>query len=295
MDALAIGMPSKPLMLVEQKLDLSEWIVDGFGTADCILIAGDVLHVIDYKHGKGVAVDAEMNPQMALYALGALAQFELVYDIHTVRMSIIQPRIRQEPSTWECSKEDIITLGERFKERAQLAYYDKGEFSPGEKQCRFCKARAECKARADAAVSLAFGPAQTDPRLLNPNDFERYLKLGADTAKWLEDLQAYALKLCLSGAFVPGLKAVEGRGSREWSDPVAAMAAVEASGIPHAMLYETKPITLAAVEKLMGKKDFNATAGSYVIKKPGKPTLVSASDPREPYQQALPEEFQKGV
>ncbi len=266
-----------PVVAIEQKLDLSEWTVDGFGTADCILIGDNELHVIDYKHGKGVPVAAEGNLQMALYALGALRLFESIYDIKTVRMSIIQPRIRADADTWETTPEALQRLGKTIATAAKAAYNGQGVYNPGEKQCRFCKARATCRARADHNVKLAF--AAQSPTIA-PEEIAEYLRKGADVAKWLEDLKAHALKLCLAGETVEGLKAVEGRGSREWTDAQAAYKAVEASGVEHAMLYEEVPLTLAKVEKLMGKKNFEAVVGKYVKKMPGKPALVEADDPR---------------
>lgn len=271
------GFKNPPVVAVETRLDLGAWTVDGFGTADCILVGDDVLHVIDYKHGKGVPVSAADNLQMALYALGAMSLFEGIYDIRTVRMSIIQPRIRADADTWETTPEALQRLGKTIATAAKAAYKGDGDYNPGEKQCRFCKAKATCRARADHNVKLAF--AAQSPTIA-PEEIAEYLRKGADVAKWLEDLKAHALKLCLEGETVEGLKAVEGRGSREWTDAQAAYKAVEASGVEHAMLYEEVPLTLAKVEKLMGKKRFEAVAGKYVKKLPGKPALVEEDDPR---------------
>lgn len=273
--------PEKPHVYLEVKVDLSDWIPDGFGSADCIMIGGDKLLVVDYKHGKGVKVSAEHNPQMQLYALGAWKKYSLIYPIKRVKMMIFQPRLSVNPEVWEESVEELLAFGQEAKEKAVLAISGSGEYNPGEEQCRFCRARQQCRARADYNIEMAFGNVGKLPPLLTDAEVGEYLAKGEDVASWLKDLQDYALKTCLAGGEIPGYKAVEGRGSREWTDQAEAFKALVAGGIPEEIMYERKALTLAALEKVVGKKEFGLIAGDYIRKAPGKPTLVKASDKRE--------------
>lgn len=281
LDLLALGFSVRPHIYLETKLDLSEWIPDGFGTADCIMVGGDKLLVADFKYGKGVKVEAENNTQMMLYALGAWKKYGLIYDIQRVTMVILQPRLSVNPSIWEIAIEDLISFGVYAKERARMAAAGEGEYCPGEEQCRFCRARQQCRARADYNIRMAFsGVVGQLPPLISNAEVGEYLEKGEDVAKWLKDLQDYALSACLAGDEIPGFKAVEGRGSRDWTDQEAAFKALQASGVPEAVMYERKALTLAALEKVVGKKAFAEAVGEYVEKKPGKPALVKASDKR---------------
>lgn len=267
---------------IEKRVDFGKWVPGGFGTADCLLLKGKQLHVIDFKYGKGVPVSAENNPQMMLYALGARDLYSLLYHFDEFHLHIIQPRI-DNVSEWVCTEEELLKFGAYVQERAALAIEGKGEFCPGESQCRFCRARHQCRARAEENVRLAFSPDMGKlPPLISSEDAGRYLSLGEDVKKWLEDLKEWALGECLAGREVPGWKAVEGRGSRDWTDMDAAFEKLTKSGITEeAMLYERKPLTLAQVEKLVGKKDFQEAVGGFVVKNPGKPALVKESDKRE--------------
>ena len=280
LDLLALGFSERPHVALETRLDLSEWVPGGFGTADCIMIGGSKLLVADFKYGKGVKVEADNNSQMQLYALGAWKKFSLIYDVKTIAMVIIQPRLSVNPSVWEEPVEDLIRFGEYVKERAAMAAKGLGDFCPGEEQCRFCRARQQCRARADYNIQMAFGALGQMPPLITDAEVGEYLEKGEDVAKWLKDLQEYALTTCLSGGDIPGYKAVEGRGSRDWTDQDAAFKALQESGIPEEMMYERKALTLAALEKVVGKKAFTETVGDYIEKKPGKPALVKASDKR---------------
>lgn len=279
---------AQPHIVVEKRVDLTPWIPDGSGIADCIIIGCGVLHVIDFKYGKGVPVTAEANPQLLLYALGAYNAYGHIYDIDTIKLSIVQPRISAAASTWETYLDDALQWSERVKEKAILAAAGDGDFNPSEDACRFCKARQVCRARADHNVQMAFEKTddgepltKTKPEVLGLDEIGAYLDKGGDVAKWLEDLKAYALSQALLGNDVDGWKAVEGRGSRDWTDREAAFKALIDAGTKEALLYETSPLSLAAIEKQMGKKAFEEIAGSYVVKKPGKPTLVPSTDKRE--------------
>ena len=271
--------PEPPHVAIEQRVDFGEWVPDGFGTADCIMVGGDTIHVVDFKYGKGVVVSAEDNPQMKLYALGALAAYGIMYDLTTVRMSIIQPRLASDPDTWETSVGEIVNWAEQVvKPAAALAAAGEGEYAEGE-WCRFCAIRGSCRARAAAQLALEDFGEKLPPELTD-EEIGRALDQGKRLAKWLSEIEEYALRACLDGKEIPGFKAVEGRSVRVWTDADAAFLAARSQGIPEEMLYERKPITLAAMEKLMGKRHFLDTMAAYVTTPPGKPTLVPETDKR---------------
>lgn len=282
---VALALKSPPYVAIEKQVDFSAYVPEGFGTADCIMISGKVLHIIDFKYGKSPdgRVSAESNPQLALYALGAYEAYKVLYPIEEIKMSIVQPRLSDGISESECLLEDLLAFGMYVKERAELAIRGEGDFSPGPKTCKYCRARGRCRARAEENVRLAFSPDKGKlPPLITNEQMGEYLTLGADVAKWLSDLQDCALTKCLAGQEVPGWKAVEGKGFREWTDMDKAFDLLVKGGITNeTMLWEKKPLTLAQVEKLVGKKDFADSVGEYVTKKPGSPTLVKESDKRE--------------
>ncbi len=282
----ALSLKSAPSVRIEQRVYFKEYThadpndeIEGSGIADCILLYGGTVHVIDFKYGKGVPVSAEENPQLMLYALGAYQAYRMLYPINKVRLTIVQPRL-DSISEWECSIDALLKFGEHVKDRAALAVKGSGEFAPNLDICRFCRAKAQCRARSEENVRLAFFTDKKPP-LINNEEVGEYLKKGEDVAKWLEDLKAYALKECLAGREVPGWKAVEGRKPRVWTDMDVAFDTLVKSGIaPEETLWEKVPLTLAQVEKMLGKKDFQEAVGKYVVKKPGKPTLAETSDKR---------------
>ncbi|WP_434310190.1 DUF2800 domain-containing protein [Hominifimenecus sp. rT4P-3] len=280
--AAALAFPKKATVKIEHKLDLSAYVPESFGTADCILISGCTLHIIDFKYGKSPEgrVEAEGNPQLSLYALGAYEMCKMLYPIDTIRLSIVQPRLPDGISDWLCSLKELLAWGEYVKRRAALAWEGKGDFFPSEKTCRYCRARGRCRARANNNVELAFAVGKKPPLITN-EELGKYLTQGEDIAKWLKDLQACALSECLAGKEVPGWKAVEGRGSRDWADLDTAFNALREGGIDDAILWERKPLTPPALEKVLGKKEFDLKAGNYVVKNPGKPTLARDTDKRE--------------
>ena len=276
----ALNLNTAPYVAIEQKLDLGNWIPEGFGTADCVMVYGNTVHVFDFKYGKGVQVDAEQNPQMMLYALGAYVAYKMLYPIEQICMTIVQPRI-DHVSEWTCTLEELLSFGEKVKEKAALAIEGKGEYHPDEKACRFCRAKAQCRARSDFNVKKAFNIGEMPPLISAEEAGQRLLELQ-DIVKYQKDLQEWALSECLAGKDVPGWKAVEGRSVRDWSDMDAAFdKLIKSEMTMEEMLYEKKPLTLAQVEKLIGKKDFQDTVGEFVVKKSGKPTLVKESDKRE--------------
>lgn len=276
---IALAFDDLPYAALERRVDFKEWVPDGFGTADCILISSNILHVIDFKYGKGVPVSAEQNPQMMLYALGAYGTYRMLYPIKEIRMSIVQPRLTNGNSDFSIPLEKLLEFGDFVKRQAAIATEGRGEFNPGESQCRFCRARQQCRARSDYNVRQAFG-GELPPLITNEEVGERLQRL-VDVVKYQKDLQEYALKECLAGKEVKGWKAVEGRGSRDWTDMDQAFKKLENSGIDEAMLWERKPLTLAQVEKTVGKKEFGEMVGDMVVKNPGKPALVKETDKRQ--------------
>lgn len=270
----------KPVILIEKKVDFSRYVPEGFGTADCLILAGDTLHVVDYKHGKGVVVDADHNPQMMLYALGAMSELSLLYRFKFVHMTIVQPRVNNI-SEFTMAADELIEWGETVvKPKAEAAMSGKGEFEAGD-WCRFCRAKQQCKTRYEANDSLYSElSVQHDPRLITLAELGEYLKRGKDMAAWLEDMKDYALSESLAGADVPGWKAVEGRGSRAFTDTDEAVDTLIKNGIDESVLYERRVLTLAQMEKAVGKKAFGEIVGNLVVKNPGKPTLVEESDKR---------------
>ena len=269
---------SSPYVTIEKRLDYSHVAPKGFGTGDCIIIGEKLLHVVDFKYGKGVPVDAAKNPQMLLYALGALAEYAILYAIDTVRMTIVQPRLANI-SCCEISVDELRAWGEIIKPLAQQAHEGKGEFCSGE-WCRFCRAKAQCRARCDTQTALgAFGNMK--PPLISNEEVGAILQKARDLAAWVSDLEDYALTAILRGEDITGWKAVEGRSNRQLSDTDMAFEVVKGAGYDEALLYERKPITLTAVEKLLGTAKFMELLNDYVIKPPGKPTLALQIDKRE--------------
>jgi len=290
----AMAYDSPPSVAAEVRVDISDYVPGGFGTCDCIMIGGDTLCITDYKHGKGVPVSAEDNPQMRLYALGALKRYKPVYGdcIKNVCMTIVQPRIQDAPSTETITDKELFAWGESIKPIATKAYMGLGDFCPGE-HCRFCRGKAQCKARASVNTALEefkdYVPeakAQPGDNILTDAEIGDLLIRGKELVSWYKDLEEYALSALLLGGEIPGWKAVAGRSNRTFSDQDAAIAAVIAAGYDEALVYERKAKTLTELEKLMGKAEFAEKLGQFVIKPTGKPTLAPMSDKREPYNSA---------
>ena len=266
---------SDPVVMIEQRVDFSRWVQEGFGTADCILIADGVMNICDYKHGKGVEVSAEQNPQMMLYALGSLEIFDGIYDIDTVRMTIFQPR-KSNVSVYEMAKDELLEWADNeLTQKAQLAYEGQGNFSCGE-WCRFCKAKAECRERAEANLTLARYDFE-EPALLDDEEIADILgKVDALTA-WATDVKEYALQQAVSGKVWSGWKLVEGRSNRKYTNDAVVAAAVESAGFDP---YERKVLGITAMQKMLGKSRFEELLAPYIEKPQGKPTLVPESDKR---------------
>lgn len=266
-----------PKVLIEQRLDFSCYVPDGFGTGDCLIVADKLLHIIDFKYGQGVLVDAEKNPQMMLYALGALRIFDCLYNITEVSMSIYQPR-RENVSTWTISVKELDEWAEKtLKPRAELAFKGEGEYCPGS-WCQFCKAAVKCRARAEAKLQLAkYEFAQ--PPLLSDAEIGDILGKLDDLTKWANEIIAYAQDAAVNhGKQWPGYKLVESRTNRKYANEDAVIDAAHAAG--YTDIFKKSLISITEMEKLLDKKTFAEILGDLVIKPQGKPTLVPASDRR---------------
>lgn len=264
-----------PVVLIEQRLDYSRYVAEGFGTGDCVIIADGTLHIVDFKYGRGVLVEAEDNPQMMLYALGALELFDCLYDIDTVSMTIFQPR-RGNVSTHTIPKADLYEWADTvLAPTAELAWSGEGEYRCGE-WCQFCKAKADCRERANANMELAKFEFRQPP-LLTDEEVEEILGRIDGLIAWASDILDYALQAAISGKHWSGYKLVEGRANRKYTDERAVVAAVRAAGYDP---YEHKVLGVTAMTTLLGKKQFNDILGGLVIKPQGKPTLVPDSDKR---------------
>ena len=264
-------------VLIEQKLDFSCFVPDGFGTGDCIIVSKGRLHIIDFKYGQGVLVEAENNPQMKLYALGAIKQFGELYEIKKVKATIFQPR-RDNVSTWETTAAKLKRWAEKdLKPKAEKAYKGEGPYCPGE-WCLFCKAAVKCRARAEEKLRIAQGEFKLPP-LLTDSEIESVLAKLPDIKKWAEEIQEYALAQALGGKEWTGFKLVEGRSVRKYADEDEVAKAAKTAGYQD--IYKQSLITITEMEKLMGKNDFNKVLGGLIVKPQGKPTLVPDTDKRQ--------------
>lgn len=268
---------SDPLVLIEQHLDFSKYVPDGFGTGDCVLISDKALHIIDLKYGMGILVNAEQNSQMMLYSLGALEIYDSLYDIDEVSMTVFQPR-RDNVSTWTIPADELRDWAENeLRLKAELAFKGEGEYCPGD-WCTFCRAAVKCRARAEEKLKLAQSEFRLPP-LLSDAEIEDVLGKLNDITKWANDLLAYATDAALNhGKEWSGYKVVAGRSVRKFKDEDAVAEAAKVSGYKD--IYRQSLITLTEFEKLMGKAKFNEVLGGLVYKPPGKPTLVPVSDKR---------------
>lgn len=285
------SFPSPPFVAIERKVDYSDYAPEGFGTSDCIIVGSRQLHVIDYKNGSGVPVPAEDNPQMKLYALGALKAFSLLFPIDTVHLAIVQPKVWAEPSEWSLSAADLLAWGEIIKPVAQQAFNGQGEYAPGS-HCGFCRARATCRARVEQMLEVG-AVAPIKPPLISWEEVGVVLRRAEGIVSWYSDLKKLALAETLKGGEVRGWKAVEGRGNRSYADLDKAFAHLKEKGIDEALLYNREPLTPPALEDVLTKKVYKELLEEpgHVIKSPGAPTLAPAEDKRPAYNgQVKPED-----
>lgn len=300
----AMRFEHAPYVALEVQVDITDYAPEAFGTCDCVMIGGDELIITDYKHGKGVPVSAQDNPQMLLYALGALKLYRPIYGdmIRRVSTYIDQPRLGSYDGA-SMTVEELLAWGESIKPKAAAAFMGTGEFAPGE-WCRFCRAKAKCRARANQNTALEdfkdcipLGrsipmQAEYDATGFKPSNCLTDEEIGALLVRaeglvaWYNDLKEYALAACLNGKTIPGWKAVEGRSTRAWTDQDAALDALMAGGVEEAIIYDRVPKTLAQLEKVIGKQRFGELAGGMIIKSPGKPALAAESDKRPAYNGA---------
>lgn len=266
-----------PMVLVEQRLDITRYVTEAFGTADCIIVGGDRLHIVDFKYGMGVLVEAEHNPQMMLYALGALELLDGIYDIQTISMSIFQPR-RENVCTWSLPKEELLRWArDDLVEKARLAYMGEGEYRAGE-WCTFCRAAVRCRARAEEKLRLAKEEFKYPP-LITDEEIEDVLGEIPELIKWANAILAYATDAAVNhGKVWMGFKIVEGRSVRRYKDEDVVAREAESSG--YTDIFDKKLISLTQMERLMGKKAFTDILDGLIEKPPGKPTLVPISDKR---------------
>lgn len=267
------------IVLTEQRLDFSEYVPDGFGTGDVVIISDGLLHIIDLKYGKGVGVSAEGNPQLRLYGLGAIEAFGMLYDFSRVRMTIHQPRL-DNVSSEELPVTELVDWGNSVvKPLAALAMAGEGDFIVGD-HCRFCKARKTCRARAEANLELTKLDFSA-PELLSDEEIGEVLRKAEHLANWVTDVQEYALtESIVNGKKWDGWKLVEGRSNRKYADEIEVAKKLTEAGYEEAVLYEKKLYGITAMEKLVGKKSFGSILDGLIIKPQGKPVLVPESDKR---------------
>lgn len=272
-------------LYLEQRLDYSAWVPSGFGTGDCIIVSDSLLEVCDYKHGKGIPVDAVGNPQLRLYGLGAMERFGRLYDFQSVRMTIIQPRLDSvSEETLTC--DDLTSwAAEEVVEKAKQAWTGNGEFVPGE-HCRFCAAKAVCSARVAQAMRM-FQYGLEAPGLIPDEQIPSILGMLNDAEAWIKDIRAYAENQALHGQVWPGWKLVHGKKpNRQWSDPEEVKAQLLRAGYPADQFQEVKLKPVGEIEKALGKKAFQALVGGLVSQGEGKLTLVPADDKRVEFASA---------
>lgn len=268
-------------VFIEQILDFSSVVKDGFGTGDAGIIADGQMELIDLKYGKGVKVEAENNPQLMLYAIGALSEYSIMYDIHRVKMTIVQPRL-DHISSWTATVKEILKWAAEVAEpAAKLAYEGKGLQKSGP-HCKFCRVRAVCATLAANNLALAKHEFK-DPHLLTE---DQLLEIYAQIPKltdWANSVSAYLLDEAIKGHKFKGYKVVEGQSRRKWADEEAVKGVLDLEGYPSEMYLKTSLAGISDIEKLVGKKNFPTLFKGLVGRTPGKPTFVSDSDPRPAY------------
>lgn len=279
--AEALTKDAEAIIEIEQKLDLTEFVPESFGTADCVVLGGNTLEIIDYKHGKGVPVYAEWNKQLMLYALGALRKYDVLYDITQVRVTIVQPRINNI-SSWQTSVDELLTwANEELKPAAELAFAGKGEIKAGD-WCKFCAVKNRCRALYEKQMEVAKYDFQ-EPTLLTDEEIADILTKIPGLIEWASSVQSYAQdEAIINGKVWNGFKLVEGVSRRKWLDEDKAAEAIF-SNIPEAsedQVYEMKLKSISALEKEFGKKTIAEKLSNVIVKPQGKPTLVPLSDKR---------------
>lgn len=270
------------ILLVEERLDFSHLVEKGFGTGDICIIADGVLWVIDLKYGKGVKVDAKENSQLMLYGSGALRKFELMYDIHTVTLVIVQPRL-DHIDEWSVTADQLQYWGEQVvKPKALMAYQGEGDQVAGS-HCKFCKVKGMCRAFAEMNIDLAKHEFR-DPYLLSDQEIADIHRQAPMLVDWAKGVSDHILSTAINGKQWPGLKIVEGRSNSKWTDEAEALdllvREMQHKDLTKEDFTKTTLKGIGDVEKLVGKLWFGNAMGKYVVKPQGAPTLVDESDPR---------------
>lgn len=285
----AMEFANEPYIAFEVKVDISDYVPEAFGRCDCVMFGGDTLIITDYKHGKGVPVSPDENPQLMLYALGALKLYKLLFGVALKKVAVYidQPRIGAYDG-WTCTVDELLAWGESVKPKAQMAFMGFGEYHAGD-WCRFCRANGICKAQAEQQIGAFddFSAAVGNPTaLLSPSEMGEVLKRGETLVSWYETVREKALESLLNGEKIPGYKVVEGRSTRCWTDQDKALDKLQESGVDRAVIYDSVPKTLAQLEKLLGTARFKELVGEFVTKPQGKPTLALETDSRKEFNSA---------
>ena len=286
---LAMVFANEPYIAFEVKVDISDYVPEAFGRCDCVMFGGDTLIITDYKHGKGVPVSPDENPQLMLYALGALKLYKPLFGVALKKVAVYidQPRIGAYDG-WTCTVDELLAWGESVKPKAQMAFMGFGEYHAGD-WCRFCRANGICKAQAEQQIGAFddFSAAVGNPTaLLSPSEMGEVLKRGETLVSWYETVREKALESLLNGEKIPGYKVVEGRSTRCWTDQDKALDKLQESGVDRAVIYDSVPKTLAQLEKLLGTARFKELVGEFVTKPQGKPTLALETDSRKEFNSA---------
>ena len=282
---------SAAVLLLEQKLEFGEWVPGGFGRGDAVIVADGLMEIVDLKYGQNVRVQAQGNPQLRLYALGAYQELSCIYDISRVAVTIVQPR-NGGTSSEELSVKELLDWGEWVKPIAQMAIKGKGEPRPGE-HCLFCRAKNRCRTLAEYEMEVAKAQFE-DLRLLSDEDISSILGRADSLISWAKGVKDYALKEALeNGKKWPGWKIVQGRSNRAISDESRAAELLSSAGYAEKDFDKPREIQgFTVLEKLLGKKKLSELLSEVIIKPPGKPKLAPESDPREEWNTAK-EDFEK--
>lgn len=274
---------------LEEYVRFEDIVPNGGGTSDVVIIGNNFVHIIDLKYGKGVPVSAIGNPQLRLYALGAIKAHLREVTVQEVRMTIVQPRLR-DITTDFMSVKDLNDWAVNFvKPRAQLAIEGRGELCSGD-WCRFCKCRAKCKKLADDQLAVAQREFEDvvvennilEPKNMSPEMLSRILFIAPKFIEWFNDVQKYAVQSVINdGLKIPGYKLVEGRSVRTIFDTDSVIEKLRTSGFVEADYMKPRELLgITALEKNIGKKLFNDLCGQYIVKPQGKPVLASENDKR---------------
>lgn len=271
------------VLLLEQRVDLTPWVPGGFGTCDCIVLQGNTMDVIDYKYGKGVAVDAVANEQLMLYGLGALNDYGIAYDVETVRLHIYQPRINNV-SVWTIQAADLLNWGEQVKPIAAMAAQGGGDYLAGD-WCKFCPHAGQCKKLTQTCTQFVeTHDLRVAVPVLAPHEVADVLRLEPLVTLWLKRVKAHAMTAMLDGQKVPGYKVVEGKlGNRKWTDELGVLEVLTGQGYTREDVTETKLLSPAAMDKVVGRKKAADLLADYIERAPGAPTIVPESDKRPVY------------